>query len=723
MEIQYPVTRQEEVIDTYHGTDVRDPFRWLENPDSPETTAWVEAENNVTKAYFDKNCSYRSKLKDRMEAIYKYEKISCPFRKGNRVFFFKKDGLQNQSVLYMRDTLEGEAKVLLDPNVLAADGTAALGTYGFSKSGKLLGYGIARSGSDWNTLYVRDVETGKDLSDVVEWVKFSSITWTHDDKGFFYGRYPQPASLTDASKKGSEVDSNEGHMLYYHRIGTPQEQDTLICSAPDHPKHMFGAKVSVDGKYVLISVSESTAPKSLLYYADLSSDLAAGPLTIVKVVTEFEAEFSYITNEETVFWFQTNLNAPRYRIVKIDIAKLPKVEWQEVVPQHAVDVLEFASIAAGTQLVTVYLHDVKQIALLHDLDGKAIGEVPLPGIGSIAELNCRKEDPDIFFKFFSHTHPGIIYRADLVQGTPPSKYLEIVIPGFSPDQFQTEQVFYKSKDGTRIPMFIVSKKGWKPTGDSPTLLYGYGGFSISLSPSFSVFRCLFVEITNGLYVEANLRGGGEYGEDWHEAGILDRKQNVFDDFQSAAEYLIQSKYTNPSKLAIMGGSNGGLLVGACVLQRPDLFKCAVAQVGVFDMLRFHKFTIGHAWTADYGCSDNAKEFDSLIKYSPIHNVRGFKCYELPEKGSNHSDESSTVPYPAVLIMTGSHDDRVVPLHSFKFAAILQTALGHLPYQTNPLLIRIETKAGHGAGKPTEKVLEEASDTYAFILSSLGCHYS
>eukprot|EP00741_Cyanophora_paradoxa_P022561 tig00000248_g21786.t1 len=699
---EYPVTRRDQsVVEDYHGTKIADPYRWLEDPDSAETKEWVDAQNKVSFEFLEKYCTSRVNLKKKFEAMYNYDKFSCPFRRGKRIFFSKMTGLQNQPVLYVQDSLEAEPRVLLDPNTLSEDGTASLGTYSVSESGEYIAYGVARSGSDWNTVYVREVGSGKDLPDCLEWVKFSGLSWTHDDAGFYYGRaglggieraprpcqgsktlsqYPAPKKLEgtghDSDKKGEETDANFGQMLYFHRVGKKQAEDKLILEVGAGAHGMTGGWAG--------PVDESTAPVNRLYIADISDRPADGTLELVKVVDNFDAGYDYLTNKGTRFYFRTNKDAPRYKIICIDLARPQEEHWEVIVPQSD-DVLEGASVAHSDKLVLTYLHDVKELIRVHDLTGAFVREVPLPTLGAIAQLSARPEDSDIFYKFTSFMHPGTIYRYDLAKPDEGySVFRDQTIAGYSSDNFQTQQVFFESRDGTRVPMFIVSKKGFTPSGDAPCLLYGYGGFSISLSPFFSIFRILWCQLFNGIYCVPNLRGGAEYGEDWHKQGILGKKQNVFDDFQAAAEYLVSRRYTKPGKIVINGGSNGGLLVAACINQRPDLFRAAVAQ---------------------------SDEFDFLIKYSPVHNVRGAK------QGPGEAPAPSE--YPCTLLTTGDHDDRVVPLHSYKLIAQLQAPLGDKEFQKNPLLIRIETKAGHGAGKPTAKVIEEAADVYAFAAYCLG----
>eukprot|EP00053_Salpingoeca_punica_P019335 m.194798 g.194798 ORF g.194798 m.194798 type:complete len:755 (-) comp17625_c0_seq1:1748-4012(-) len=697
--VVYPAARREDGL--HEGDKVEDPYRWLEDPDSEETRAFVTAQNDISHPLLA--TPIRDKFAKRHTELYNYPKYGCPFKRGERYFYFYNTGLQNHSVLYVQDSLDGEARVFLDPNTLSEDGTVSLRTVAFSEDGRLMAYGLSKSGSDWMSLKVRDVEKNADLSDDLQWVKFSCLSWTHDNKGFFYNCYDQPK--TAGVDAGTETDMNVHQKLYYHVVGDSQDKDILCYDVPEHPKWMIGAEVTNDGKYVLLSLSEGCDPVNRLFYAPLGP--ITGRLDVIKVVDNFDAQYEYISNEGTVFTFKTNLKAPKYRIIRADLAA-QELNWQSLLPEAA-DVLEWAAVINHSDLVVAYLRDVKSILELRRLDtAELITNFPID-IGYVEGFSGRHKDTLMFYKFVSFLTPGSIYYCDLSKGKDglqPKTFRTTEIAGIDTSTFETKQVFYKSKDGTRVPMFILHKKGLKLDGSNAAFLYGYGGFNISLTPSFSASRLLFVHHFNGVYAVANLRGGGEYGEEWHKAGTKANKQNVFDDFQAAAQFLIDEKYTQSSKLAINGGSNGGLLVAACINQRPDLFGCAVAAVGVMDMLRFHKFTIGHAWITDYGCADEEEDFKFLIKYSPLHNVR--------------VQESQ---YPSTLLMTGDHDDRVVPLHSLKLIATLQYVLGADPKQTNKLLVRVETKAGHGAGKPTSKIIEETADMFGFIASSLGLQWT
>jgi len=681
----YPTTRKTDQVDDYHGTKVADPYRWLEDPDSEETKAWVEAQNQITFGYLGE-IQVREKIKQRLTQLWNYEKYGSPFKEGDRYFYFKNDGLQNQSVLYTLTSLDAEPTVLIDPNILSEDGTIALSGLSISEDGKLIAYGLSTSGSDWNEWKVRDVETGNDLSDHLNWVKFSGASWTHDGQGFFYSRYDEPNEATKLE------DANYYQKLYYHKLGTPQSEDTLIYHRPDQKEWMFGAGVTEDGRYLIISIDRGTDPKNLVFYKDLQTPDSP----IVELISEFEASYSFIDNDGDIFWFRTDLDAPRGRVIAIDtknppLSPLANGGWKEVIPQVA-ETLEGIGLL-NNQFIADYLKDARSSIKIFNLDGSFVREVELPGIGSAGGFGGKRYDTETFYTFTSFTTPNTIYRYDMVSGE--SRVFRKANVDFNGDEYETRQVFYSSKDGTQVPMFITHKKGLQLDGNNPTYLYGYGGFNVSLSPNFSISRLVWMEM-GGVYAIANLRGGGEYGEDWHQAGTKLNKQNVFDDFIAAAEWLIDNKYTKPQKLAIAGGSNGGLLVGACMTQRPDLFGAAIPAVGVMDMLRFHKFTIGWAWCSDYGSPENSEEFKALYAYSPLHNLK------------------PGTAYPATMITTADHDDRVVPAHSFKFAAALQAA----HRGEKPVLIRIETKAGHGAGKPTSKIIEELADEWAFLVRAL-----
>lgn len=678
--LNYPPSHPDPtVVDFYHGQAVPDPYRWLEDLDSEQTRAWIEAQNRLTFDYLQR-IPARQRLLERLRQLWNYEKYSQPFKEGNRYFYFKNDGLQNQSVLYTQESLEGEARVLLDPNTLSEDGTVALSGIAISRDGRYLAYGLSRSGSDWQEWKVRDIETGEDLPDHLRWIKFSGASWTLDGQGFFYSRYDEPAP-------GSEYESaNYFQKLYYHRLGTPQSEDLLVYHRPDQKEWGFAGGVTEDGDYLIISVWRGTDPKNLLFYKDLRDPSSP----VVELIRKFQAEYAFVGNDGSRFWLLTDLQAPRRRLVAIDLDNPGQL--QEVIPE-AEETLQGVSLIHN-QFVAFYLKDAHTQIRTFALDGTYLGEIPLPGLGSASGFGGKRHDTETFYTFTSFTTPPTIYRYDFTSGR--STLFRQPQVDFDPQAYEVQQVFYASQDGTRIPMFLVHRRGLARTGDHPTLLYGYGGFGISLTPSFSVGLVAWLE-RGGVYAQPSLRGGGEYGEAWHQAGTKLNKQKVFDDFIAAAEWLMANGYTNPSKLAIAGGSNGGLLVGACLTQRPDLFAAALPAVGVFDMLRFHKFTIGWAWISEYGSPEDPEEFKALYAYSPLHNLK------------------PGTAYPATLITTADHDDRVVPAHSFKFAAALQAAQGG----SQPILIRIDTKAGHGAGKPTAKLIEETADRWAFLVQVLG----
>ncbi|QEI42115.1 Prolyl endopeptidase [Dolichospermum sp. UHCC 0315A] len=678
--LTYPTISKSDQIDNYHGTVVADPYRALEDPDTEETKAWVEAQNQVTFSYLNE-IPAREKIKQRLTKLWDYEKYGTPFKEGESYFYFKNDGLQNQSVLYTLPTLESEPRVLLDPNQLSEDGTVALSGIAISENGQLLAYGLSSSGSDWQEWKVRDIATGEDLQDHLQWIKFSGAAWTHDHQGFFYSRYDEP------NEKTKLEDVNYYQKLYYHKLGTQQSEDILIYHRSDEKEWGFGGNVTEDGKYLIISIWLGTDSKNLVFYKDLTNLNSE----IIELINQFAADYSFIDNDDHIFYFRTDLNAPKGRVIAIDTKKPTSENCQEIIPQ-AVETLESVGIL-NNQFVADYLQDAHSQIKIFDLKGNFIREVELPGIGSASGFGGKRHDTETFYSFTSFTTPGTIYHYDMKTGK--SEIFRQPNVDFNADEYETKQVFYESKDGTKVPMFITHKKGIKLDGNNPTYLYGYGGFNISLTPSFSVSLLIWLEM-GGVYAVPNLRGGGEYGEEWHQAGMKEKKQNVFDDFITAAEWLIANNYTKPAKLAIGGGSNGGLLVGACMTQRPDLFGAALPAVGVMDMLRFHKFTIGWAWVAEYGSSENAAEFTNLYAYSPLHNLK------------------PGIAYPPTLIITADHDDRVVPAHSFKFAAALQAA-----HNGNaPVLIRIEIKAGHGAGKPTAKIIEEAADKWGFLVRVL-----
>ncbi len=678
--LHYPEARKTDQTDDYFGVKVPDPYRWLENDTSKETEAWVREENKVTFGYLEK-IPYRDKIKKRLEELWNYPKMSSPWKEGGYYFYAKNDGLQNQSVYYILKEPDGEPRVILDPNKLSADGTVALRNFSVSPDGKYLGYGISRSGSDWQEFFIRDIQSGKDLPDHLQWIKFSGIAWAGD--GFYYSRYAQPV-------KGQElVAANRNNKVYYHKAGTSQEKDRPVYEDPGHPDWSFSPAVTEDQHYLVISVTRSTSGNAL-YIKNLKQKEAP----LVKLVENFDHDYWVIDHSGDRLLIMTNDGAPRYRLIALRDNDLNMEHAIEVIPENEKEVLTGVAPGGG-KLIAEYLKDAHSVLKVFDTDGQFLHEVSLPGIGSVGGFHAKAEENLAFYTFTSFTFPSVVYKYDIA-GNRSEVYFKPDI-NFDFDNYVTEQVFYFSKDSTRIPMFIVHRKNLKRNGKNPTLLYGYGGFNISLTPSFSISRLVWLE-NGGVYALANLRGGGEYGEEWHRAGTKMHKQNVFDDFIYAAKYLINNHYTSPDYLAIQGGSNGGLLIGAVVNQAPQLFRVALPAVGVMDMLRYHKFTIGRYWASDYGTSEESKEmFEYLYHYSPLHNIRGGK------------------PYPAMLITTADHDDRVVPAHSFKYAATLQAAYKG----KNPILIRIETKAGHGGGKPTSKRIEEAADTYAFTFYNMG----
>lgn len=679
--LAYPDTRKDPVTDVYHGVAVVDAYRWLEDDNSKETKEWVEAQNKVTFGYLEA-IPQREAISNRLTALWNYERWGAPSREGDRYFVSRNNGLQNQSVVYTLAGLDGELRELLDPNRLSSDGTVALSGASVTEDGTRFAYGLARSGSDWHEWRVRDVASGKDLPDSVNWVKFSGASWTKDGQGFYYSRYDEPTPgerLTQA---------NYYHKLYFHRLGTPQSADVLVYHRPDHKEWNFNGSVTDDGRYLVITASEGTDPRNRVLYQDLQTPGAP----VIELLMEFDADYSFLDNLGSVFFFKTDLQAPRSRVIAIDVTRPDRANWRELIPESA-DTLTGVSVV-GDRFVCHYLKDARSVVKVFDLEGRFERDVDLPGIGSASGFGGKRTDFETFYTFASFTVPGTVYRYDLREGR--STVWRAPKVDFDASRYETRQVFFPSKDGTRIPMFLTHRKGVKLDGGNPTYLYGYGGFNISLTPSFSVANAAWLEM-GGIYAMPNLRGGGEYGEEWHKAGTKLTKQNVFDDFIAAAEWLVAQGYTSPRKLAIGGGSNGGLLVGACMTQRPELFGAALPAVGVMDMLRFHKFTIGWAWTSDYGSSENPEEFKALHAYSPYHRL---------EPGTR---------YPSTMVTTADHDDRVVPAHSFKFAARLQECQAG----PAPVLIRIETRAGHGAGKPTSKLIAEAADRLAFLVRELG----
>ncbi len=674
----YPLTQKVDTVDVYFGDSVPDPYRWLENDTTQETAEWVDAQNEVTEEYLSK-IPFRAELKKRLTDVSNYERIGIPFKHNGRYYFSKNDGLQNQSVLYTKKTLDGEAKVFLDPNTLSDDGTVALGNLAFAKSGKYAAYSISRAGSDWQEIFVIDLATGKLLDDHIRWVKVSGLAWAGD--GFFYSAY-------DAPEEGKELSNvNENHKVYFHKIGTPQADDKLIYSNPKYPKRFYFATTS-DDEDILFLYEDGAGAGNALYAKDLTKPNAS----FVTISPSMDYQVSPVEIIGDNIYLSTNYNAPKGRLVSVTMRK-PQLETAKEIIAESENALNSAQVIGG-KLFLSYSKDACDHVYVHSLDGKQLHEVALPGLGSVG-FSGRKDDKECFFSFTSFTTPGTVYKYDIDKNT--SEVYIAPKVDFNADDYITEQIFFESKDGTRVPMFLTHKKGIELNGDNPVIIYGYGGFNVSLTPSFSALRIPFIE-KGGIYVSVNLRGGSEYGEEWHQAGTKTNKQNVFDDFIAAAEYLVANKYTNPQRIAITGGSNGGLLVGACMIQRPDLYKAVVAAVGVMDMLRYHKFTIGWNWAPDYGTSADSEEMYRYLKaYSPLHAL---------QEGAS---------YPACLITTADHDDRVVPAHSFKFAARLQECNA----ADTPSLIRIDKDAGHGGGKPMSKVIDEYTDEYAFMMYNIG----
>jgi prolyl oligopeptidase len=675
----YPVTTKENQVDDYFGTKVADPYRWLEDDTSAQTAAWVKAENAVTFAYLEQ-IPYRQKIQDRLTKIWDYPKVTAPYKEGGRYYYSKNTGIQNQYVEYSKETLDGPERMVLDPNTFSEDGTISLTNFSPSEDGKYIGYGISRGGSDWNEFFVMNAGDLQKLEDHLVWIKFSGISWYGD--GFFYSRYPEPV-------KGDELSGmNENNKVYYHKIGDKQENDALIYQDPAHPNWGFAGFVTEDKEILMLMANESTNGNRLAYrkITDTGKDF-------IQLVDNFDFNFIPIQHINGTLYVMSDEGAPKYRLIAIDLKNPAKENWKVIIPEKA-DVLTSISMV-GNKIIASYMKDAHNVIQVYDLSGNYLYDVDIPILGTIGGFAGKLTDTTTFYTVTSFTTPATIYKYD-VMNNKSEEYNRSAID-FDPSLYEVKQVFYASKDGTKIPMFIVHKKGIKLDGQNPALLYGYGGFNVSLTPSFSMSRLVLLE--NGfVFALANLRGGGEYGEDWHQAGTKMNKQNVFDDFIAAAEYLVANKYTSPKKLAVMGGSNGGLLIGAVINQRPDLFGVALPAVGVMDMLRYHKFTIGKYWASDYGTSEDSKEmFDYLHKYSPLHSIK------------------NDVEYPAVLVTTADHDDRVVPAHSFKYIATLQENY----HGINPVMIRIETEAGHGGGMPTAMIIREYTDLWAFTMKNLG----
>ena len=677
--LPYPETARGEVVDNYFGTEVPDPYRWLEDDNSEATAAWVAAENAVTEDYLSQ-IPFRNAIRERLTQLWNYPKEGAPSKHGDWYYYYYNDGLQNQSVL-CRTQQPGEAgEVFLDPNTLSEDGTVALSAVSFSKNGRYFAYAAAASGSDWVEIRVMDTETKALTEDRIEWVKFSGAVWAPDSKGFYYSAY-------DAPKEGVYSAQNQFQKVYYHKLGTPQTADRLIYEDKAHPLRYFSAWPSEDGKWLFVIASEGTSGTEILCRKTSETKFRT-------LLAGFDHDYAPVDCKEDNLYFVTNEGASNYTLKRIALNAPAKVET--VIPEHEKNLLEGVGTAGG-YLFASYLQDAQNQVVQYDYDGRLVREIVLPAIGTVGGFSGEEEDTELYYSLANYTAPATIYRYDIASGE--STLYKSPEVAFDPALFVTEQVFYPSKDGTQVPMFITRRKDLKLNGENPCLLYGYGGFQINLTPGFNPSALMFVE-QGGVYCVANLRGGSEYGEAWHKAGMLENKQNVFDDFIAAAEYLIAQKYTSSERLAINGGSNGGLLVGACEVQRPDLYAVCLPQVGVMDMLRYHKFTIGWGWAVEYGSSDNEEQFPYIYAYSPLHNIK------------------EGVKYPATLVMTADHDDRVVPAHSFKFAAQMQ----HCQAGEAPVLIRIESKAGHGAGKPTSKRIDEAADMYAFLFQNIGVPY-
>ena len=679
--IEYPRSPRSDHADIIHDVRIPDPFRWLEDIDSEQTRDWIREQNRIAFEYLER-IPARERIRRRITELWNHEKFGVPFKRGERYFFTRNDGLQNQGVLYWMESLWDEPKALIDPNALSEDGTVALTGASVSEDGRLLAYGLSASGSDWQDWRVREVGTGKDLEDHLRWAKNTNAAWTHDGGGFFYSRYDAPEE--GMTYKGT----NYFQKLFCHRIGAPQSEDELIYDRPDQKEWRFRPRVTDDGRYLVITVTRGTYPENGIFYKDLKAEGSK----VVELLDRFDSKNAFIGNDSPIFYFLTDLEAPMSRAIAVDTDDPDTSKWRQIIAEDT-DAIRGVTIVDDV-FIASYLHDVHSLVKVFDKEGELMSEIDLPGLGTVEGFDGRPGDSETFYKFTGFTSPGTVYRYDVETGKN-TVFREPKV-GFESDAYVTEQIFFQSKDGTQVPMFICHKKGLKKDADNPTYLYGYGGFNISLTPSFNARNIAWMEM-GGVYAQAILRGGGEYGKPWHEAGIKLRKQNVFDDFIAAAEWLIENGYTSTTRLAISGRSNGGLLVGACMTQRPDLYGACVPIVGVLDMLRFHEFTVGWGWVSDYGSAEDPEEFKSLLAYSPYHNV-------------NPGTE-----YPPTLVTTGDHDDRVYPAHSYKFAAALQAAQSG----PAPTLIRIDTKAGHGAGKPTSKLIDEYTDELAFITRNLG----
>ncbi|MEQ8168519.1 MAG: prolyl oligopeptidase family serine peptidase [Candidatus Eremiobacterota bacterium] len=679
----YPSARMDDVTDDYYGTKVSDPYRWLEEPDSKETMSWVEEENKLTFDYLNTN-SEREHIKNRLTELWNYPKYSAPHKEGNRYFFYKNDGLQNQYVLYMQKNLDSEPVVVLNPNEFSIDGTVSINRVSYSNDGTLIAYGLSTSGSDWKEIKIRNIDKGKDYNEIIKWSRNGGIAWKHDNSGFYYNRYPAPGTV-------AKEDETKYNRVYWHKLDTPQSEDKLVYERPDCKEMGFYPFITDDGEYLVLHVSSGTSTKNRVYYRRTDSDG-----DFIRLLDEADASYDFIDNSGSKFYFKTDLDAPKGKIISIDLDKPDRKNWHIIVPEQSDNMSSVVTV--NNQFVIEYMHDVCSLLNIYDMSGTFISEISLPVPGSIGALYGKMNDKELFFSFTSFLYPTNIYRYDFTE-----KKLNLFRSSeikFDSSPYETKQIFYKSKDGTDVPVFITCKKGLPLDGSNPVILYGYGGFCISKTPFFSTPVLLWLE-EGGIYAVANIRGGGEYGEEWHKAGMLQNKQNVFDDFIAAGEYLIEHKYTSSKKLAIQGGSNGGLLVASCMIQRPELFGAVICEVPLTDMLRYHKFTVGHYWIPEYGSSDKKEDFDVLYRYSPLHNIK------------------EGVTYPSALIMSADHDDRVVAAHAKKFAATLQEKNGG----DNPILLRIETKAGHGEGKPMSKIIDEYSDIYAFLFKVFGMKFT
>jgi prolyl oligopeptidase len=682
----YPAARKADLVTDYHGTMVAEPYGWMEEEGTPELAAWIEAQNRLTQGWLDATGLVKP-LFDRLSKLWSFERWTTPFRRGPYYFYFHNDGLQNQDVLFVQEGLQGAPRVLLDPNTMSQDGTTAVSGLSVSRDGKTLAYAVSVHGSDRQEWRLLEVATGKALPDVIRWCKFSSLTWVPDGSGFYYDRFPEPGTVP-------KEDENNFSRVYWHRMGTEQSEDPLILERPEEKELGFGSYVTDDGRFLVVMVYSGTDPRSGLYYFPLDEAFQTNGTNLVRLLEPGEAMFAFIESSEKTFFVQTDLEAPRGRVIAIDLDKPERTAWREVIAQSADEVIESVVMAGGGGLVVNLLKDAWFRVRVYDQAGGKRFDVPLPEMGSVSGMAARKGDGEVFFSFTSFLRAPQVWRLDI--GTAKVEPLFTPAIPFDTAPYETRQVFYTSRDGTRVPLFLTLKRGYVPDGNTPVLLYGYGGFNINVTPYFSTMRLVFLE-AGGILAQSNLRGGSEYGEEWHKAGMLDRKQNVFDDFVAAARHLVDEGYTKPGKLAIMGGSNGGLLVSACMLQQPDLFGAVLNVVPVTDMLRYHKFTVGRYWVPEYGTADDPTQFPFLYAYSPVHNVK------------------AGTDYPPSMTLTADTDDRVVPSHSFKFAAALQAN----PGQKRPALLRVETKAGHGAGKPTTKKIQEAADMFAFVFHLLG----